>query len=440
MTNDIKTSGKKDKGFFDNILDSCLQFFESIILAVESVFKSISNAFESLFSHSSENEDFKGSNESSKAPVGLGVEKNTRETKKTARESLVELFASKPSNEDQEEERRKQHVFEEASKKGAINFVKEYVTNIGEKIDEFVASNDEEKVKKIKEYFVDKYKDGDESFDASEVSQLFDYEVVKSAIINCCKELSQQLNPFSTSLRNQDQSVAPQSSESSQISELLVFKKECSIEGGEIPEDKRCEFKRRCKVVAEGFVFGYFYVNENMREFCHFEDDVKFNKVKEYFVQTSKENNAQDSADLFDCQDLKDAIIACINNLIPKNNELDKPYTNGETVFVEEFIKHHNYQYSSETRKFSLLDKKAKQEEIQRFVQIKESSGRFNIERLLMLTELTLNFRDTSFHDDSSCEIKMGEGVVPRSSIELSSNGPLSLQERGGCGGAIFWT
>jgi hypothetical protein len=50
---------KKDKGFFDNILDSCIQFFESIIPAFERAFESISSAFESLFSNSSKNNSFK---------------------------------------------------------------------------------------------------------------------------------------------------------------------------------------------------------------------------------------------------------------------------------------------------------------------------------------------------------------------------------------------
>lgn len=184
MTNDVKTNEKKHKNFLEDILESCQQFFESIIPTFERAFESISSAFESLFFHSSESKDFEGSNENSKASIDSVVEKNTR-----TRQSIAELLTLKPLNEEQEEKMRKQYAFEEASKKGAINFVNDYLIDNEKKIDEFVASDDEEKVKKIKKYFVDKFKDGNESFDSGEVSQLFDYEVVKSEIINYCKEL-----------------------------------------------------------------------------------------------------------------------------------------------------------------------------------------------------------------------------------------------------------
>jgi hypothetical protein len=208
MTNDIKTGGKKDKGFFDNILDSCLQFFESIIPAFERAFESISSAFESLFSHSSENKDFEGSNQSSKASIYSVVEKNTRrETKKTARQSIAELLTLKPLNgeEQEEEKRQKQNAFEKELKNSAKILVEDYVISNQDEMGGFVANDDEEKFKKIKEYFINIHKAQGLASD-TEVTDLFNIDL-KNEIIGYCKEFLQQ----NTSLTNQDQSMASQS-------------------------------------------------------------------------------------------------------------------------------------------------------------------------------------------------------------------------------------
>jgi hypothetical protein len=208
MTNDIKTGGKKDKGFFDNILDSCIQFFEPIISAVGWAFEWISTAFESLFSNSSKNNSFK-----------TVVEKNTRrETKKTARQSIAKLLTLKPLSEGQEEEKRqKQNAFEKELKNSAKILVEDYVFNNNDEMGGFVANNDEEKFRKIKEYFINIHKAQGLASD-TEVIDLFNIDL-KNEIIGYCKELLQQ-NP---SLRNQDQSMASQSP-------IFFVDKNCALE------------------------------------------------------------------------------------------------------------------------------------------------------------------------------------------------------------------
>ena len=326
MNKNDKASEKKDKNFLDDILDSCQEFFAPIISAVESVFKSIYSAFDSLFSNGSN----KGSSANSKTsivdsglPVVLGLERN-------ARQSIANLLTLKPSDSEQEEEKRqKLDAFEKELKNSAKILVNDYVTNNQDEISGFVANDDEEIFRKIKEYLInirnteELVSNAEELVSNAEVIDLFD-NYLKNEIIGCFNEFLQQAEEFS--LKNEADMI---------YQEFICSKFANNEEGADL---------------------------EKIIEFISLASNLQKSEIEEFIVNRGRDEN-------FNSKDL-------VEGVLKKMKEENKDNSNPRSSFPR-----------------------------------------------------------SSFFD-LPVFVEVVEGAVPRSTIELSSNSPLSLQEQG----RVFWT